>query len=725
MKKIYAFILILAFSCSKKSIDNLTPTTQTTPNTPINSASVSVKGYSSITPTSTVELQSNAIMVRDDINSRLLDITGKSITYQNTTETNAIKDGDVLYSLPSTKAPNGYAAVVIKKTVQGDKILLETRTATMTEVFKKLKEPQTFKPNFISHPPVFYDAMDPNNRGRQVLDDGKLLSLDRIKTSKITEKSIELEYILYDIDKNFKTTSDQFIFTISINHNLTNTNFEIDESFKMYGEHQFSITGGIYLEVERSGTDALLENIKKNFAAATLGKKIRICTLPIPVNPAASLVAKPAIVIYAVFELDVKGNIKVYLSKEDLGYNFSYNSADKTKSTFNLLTSKPLDFGLEATVEGKIKLGMGIGGVIDFPMFKIEKDGEFDNSFAGIFNEIGFAGSLTLSGSISTNAQGRKCKTLSISPEAYYEAYLDAEIGLGKLAIEQNYSIYKAPLKSLESLKLEICQEDVGDISTGLLAYYPFSGNTKDSSGNKLDAIALSGAVPTTDRNGKINKAYLINGKQSGIKLSTSKKASVLFSDTTHLMNQIKSKLTLAAWVYIDKAFVGKFPLFNKSGNIIDLTYGVDSYRDNHFNLDIEPSYFAGAGKDNVIISGSNTACYSEHKIPLTNSNFDIYFPKEVWMHVAITYDGPTVKTYFNGSLVKETTAPNVGGKSCFQNPKTGHFSPLYIGAKHVGNYDGTNAYGQSVGNGKIDEVYIFNRALADIDIKTLYLSKN
>lgn len=724
MKKIYAIVLLLTFSCSKKTVDNLTPNTPSTPNTPTNSMTVSVKGYNSTTPKSTVELQPNAIMVRDDINSRLLEITSKTITYQNSAETNAIKEGDVLYSLPSSKEPNGYAVVVVKKTNQDNKISLETRQATMTEVFKKLKEPQTFTPNFITNPPVFYDAMDPKNRGRQGYDDGKLLSLDRIKTSKISEKTIEMEYIIYDLDNDFKsTTSDQFIFTITLSHSLTNTNFELDESFKMYGEHKFAINAGIYLEVGKSGTDALLDNIKKNFAAKTLGKKIRICTVPIPSNPAASLVAKPSIVIYAVFELDIKGNFKVYLTKEDLGYDFSYNSDNNVKSTFNLLASKPLTYGVEVSVEGKVKMGMGLGGKIDFPMFKTEKDGEINDSFAGVFNEIGFAGSLSLSGGVSTNASGLKCKTLSITPEAYYEAYLEAQIGVGKLIIEHNYSLYKAPLKSLEQLKLELCQEDTGDITTGLLAYYPFSGNTKDSSGNKLDAVALSGAVPTTDRNGKLNKAYLINGKQSGIKIFTSKKPMVAFSDTSHILNQIKSKLTLAAWVYVDKTSAGKFPIFYKSGDAVDHNFNI--YSDSHFYLDVEPSFFAGEGKDNVIISGANTACASEHKIPLTNSNLDLYFPKEMWMHVAISYDGSTIKTYFNGSLVKEITAPNFGSKSCFLNPENGHFSPIYLGAKHRGTYDGKDSYGKQVGIGKIDEVYIFNRALSDVDVKTLYLSKN
>lgn len=55
--------------------------------------------------------------------------------------------------------------------------------------------------------------------------------------------------------------------------------------------------------------------------------------------------------------------------------------------------------------------------------------------------------------------------------------------------------------------------------SNGLLAWYPFSGNANDQSGNGHNGTN-NGAVLTSDRNGQINSAYSFNGTSSGIFIS-------------------------------------------------------------------------------------------------------------------------------------------------------------------------------------------------------------
>ena len=54
------------------------------------------------------------------------------------------------------------------------------------------------------------------------------------------------------------------------------------------------------------------------------------------------------------------------------------------------------------------------------------------------------------------------------------------------------------------------------DLTDGLVAYYPFSGSTKDESGNGYDATNY-GAVLTTDRFGTGNSAYYFNGETNWI----------------------------------------------------------------------------------------------------------------------------------------------------------------------------------------------------------------
>jgi len=49
------------------------------------------------------------------------------------------------------------------------------------------------------------------------------------------------------------------------------------------------------------------------------------------------------------------------------------------------------------------------------------------------------------------------------------------------------------------------------DLSTGLVAYYPFNGNANDVSGHGNNG-AVNGATLSTDRFGSANSAYALNG---------------------------------------------------------------------------------------------------------------------------------------------------------------------------------------------------------------------
>ncbi|WP_462248891.1 hypothetical protein, partial [Ferruginibacter sp.] len=49
------------------------------------------------------------------------------------------------------------------------------------------------------------------------------------------------------------------------------------------------------------------------------------------------------------------------------------------------------------------------------------------------------------------------------------------------------------------------------NLNKGLIAYYPFSGNANDESGNDING-KITKAVLTNDRNGEQNAAYYFNG---------------------------------------------------------------------------------------------------------------------------------------------------------------------------------------------------------------------
>ena len=73
--------------------------------------------------------------------------------------------------------------------------------------------------------------------------------------------------------------------------------------------------------------------------------------------------------------------------------------------------------------------------------------------------------------------------------------------------------------------------------------------------------------------------------------------------------------------------------------------------------------------------------------------------PLNAWTHVAVTYDGATIRLYVNGTQVASRLA--AGAVQSVSNP-------LWIG--------GNQPYGEYF-LGLIDEVRVYNRALAQSDI--------
>ena len=74
--------------------------------------------------------------------------------------------------------------------------------------------------------------------------------------------------------------------------------------------------------------------------------------------------------------------------------------------------------------------------------------------------------------------------------------------------------------------------------------------------------------------------------------------------------------------------------------------------------------------------------------------------PVNAWTHVALTYDGATLRLYVNGTQV--ATPATTGAIQATD-------SPLWIG--------GNNPYGEYF-QGLIDEVRVYNRALTQADIQ-------
>jgi hypothetical protein len=75
--------------------------------------------------------------------------------------------------------------------------------------------------------------------------------------------------------------------------------------------------------------------------------------------------------------------------------------------------------------------------------------------------------------------------------------------------------------------------------------------------------------------------------------------------------------------------------------------------------------------------------------------------PVNAWTHVALTYDGSSLRLYVNGTQVASTAAAGTIQSST---------NPLWIG--------GNNPYGEYF-QGLIDEARVYNRALSATEVQT------
>jgi hypothetical protein len=210
--------------------------------------------------------------------------------------------------------------------------------------------------------------------------------------------------------------------------------------------------------------------------------------------------------------------------------------------------------------------------------------------------------------------------------------------------------------------------------TNGLVGYWPFNGNANDESGNGNNGVVY-GSTLTTDRFGINNKSYGFNGISNKIEVD----ANSQFQLTT---------LTVSLWVNA----ISGFSLVNKSnwsnGNLETFNFGLGNTLLNS-SIKINSNCFAGAGWNNI-----------------TTNTGSLY---NNWNHLVVTFNGVVVKHYVNG--VQVNSQPLIGlMDTCLGGQlKFGAWwrnSPDYL-------------------NGKLDDIGIWNRALTQDEVTSLYYADN
>lgn len=205
--------------------------------------------------------------------------------------------------------------------------------------------------------------------------------------------------------------------------------------------------------------------------------------------------------------------------------------------------------------------------------------------------------------------------------------------------------------------------------TNGLVAYYPFSGNANDVSGNGNNGTVV-GATLTTDRFGNANKAYSFNGSSNYISVQNS----------TSLQNI--SVYSISAWVKINNWYNNFFPIIQKSDK--SNLYGI-------YSLYVQPNSVDGnIGVKSFGINYSNWTLGS-------------------WKHIVLVATNTTCSLYINGNLISNVNSAN-WPQSPLQN------LPLIIGMDKPGAVE--------YANGTIDDIGFWNRALTQDDITALYNAK-
>jgi len=213
------------------------------------------------------------------------------------------------------------------------------------------------------------------------------------------------------------------------------------------------------------------------------------------------------------------------------------------------------------------------------------------------------------------------------------------------------------------------------DLTTGLLAYYPFNGNANDATGNGYNGIPMNSPALTTDKAGNANSAYYLDGIDDYIQIPTG--TSINPTD----------QLSVAMYFYPTRHQVSS--MLGK----VNYTTGLGI----QFQAAIDFSLFPGIMFG---VNGSATGCSTTH-INDSYTNSGTAFALNQWHCFVATFNKGVHKLYVDGALVSTV---NAGFTALNQCPN---------GAIQIGSWLASD--GQFF-QGKIDEVRIYGRELTAAD---------
>ena len=210
-----------------------------------------------------------------------------------------------------------------------------------------------------------------------------------------------------------------------------------------------------------------------------------------------------------------------------------------------------------------------------------------------------------------------------------------------------------------------------------LVAWYPFSGNFQDESGNEQHATPVADAVLTDDRFGQPNAAFYVDGDNDHVQ--------------TPLIFNSSLDRTISIWFKLDDPSRSTQTIVNTNPHEIE-SHGWNVY----FlpdSLDAFGYCFGTGGWD--IVCGDPTEYYLGDEDMTT------------WKHWVSVKDGNTWRWYLNGELRGETS---------FNTNTSSQLCSLWFGAISGGNFPPNEEL-----LGSMDDIGIWNKPLSQSEVLALY----
>lgn len=465
----FTFLAIVFISCEKD--DEISNETQT---------EKSIQGFTSNNTSENIIFQPNAIFVKSDINSQFVSYnTDGTLIFNNNESLNIIDVGDVIYSLPNSNFPDGYALKILSQTnINGrssnnsnsSKISYTTQPASLTEVFKEYScvsssvintNEQPVKFDFLteqqqgdyllnSTPFGAVSSLVPNFEMKNILDTYKTKHFTnpnnntRLKIITLGSNKTKLEYILYDADNNYGTPNDQVILEMELDYELSNTEINLQNTnFSFKGKHKWSSKATIKYEYENDWTAQQKLEFKNKFNGTVVGKKYNILSIPLTLPNVTNLLIKPNLDIFYELQLDLNGNIKIAAGVKDYEYNFNINN--QSQANFTLINQGQYFSDIEIASQLNIGMRFGIGVTAELPAFKLfNLNTQNKKSYLGIYADFGANSNINVS--ILNQANNTTCFNFSTNYVADAGIYLEYKLFfINDFNLQDKIPIYTSP----------------------------------------------------------------------------------------------------------------------------------------------------------------------------------------------------------------------------------------------------------------------------------------